>query len=658
MAQIENIDAAEQRDESKNASAEFPAGEAAPYLKRLVDDVRQDLGDRAEWKTQVLKNRQNRFKKRATAKPAYPGAPNVVDPIIDDLIREVRDQEISMLFNTATLASFIPTSIEAVQTADTAEKLFDDHLRHFGYTRARLEVIFDHKRCDGMGVAKLVGEKTKAGDELPHFIPLDPLDVVVPVNTRSLSEADRVCHIINYTKAEFDAAVRSNKWDESAAKSLKAAIAEKSGTGSGGVNATDGRGDETGGGRAGWKDEKLSDSHGTITVWEIYYTRETKNGEGIGRRRFMAVLSPDFPEFPLSEKPWEYAPIVLGATQVVDPVTGQPQIDPATGEPMVAATCEPVPVRQWPFFQFRNEGRSLDYHDTRGDPELLEMDQKEASGFRTARLIAADFTGKPFIKGEKRVEMFKFRAGDWLGDNAVVFSVPPTENLIYQGDYARSNSVRRVGGASGAVSGADPSRDRKTATEVSVTQQQASGTAANNVDRSAEPLGELFAAIWHDLAYAARLMRKSPPLMVRAAATGPEESGHEEMMKVFSHRYLVVCGLSGRTANTVMQLQQLNTVAAFAEKFPQVMQFTKGYELANLIWASINPAWARLVMIDPKRAGQAGGAPIEQKVDQLMLMMQELGQIVGRQNKYLEVIAKEDQNANGIPDSLEKGGGK
>ncbi|MEI7902461.1 MAG: hypothetical protein WCK89_19605 [bacterium] len=49
----------------------------------------------------------------------------------------------------------------------------------------------------------------------------------------------------------------------------------------------------------------------------------------------------------------------------------------------------------------------------RGIPEILEVDQKEASTYRTTRAIAIDFAGKPFLSGHRRSTPFRFRAGEY-----------------------------------------------------------------------------------------------------------------------------------------------------------------------------------------------------------------------------------------------------
>jgi len=63
-------------------------------LKKLVDI---DLADRREWFGRAERNRTERFKRTNTKKPGYEGAPNLVDPIIDDLVRELKQTCVTLL---------------------------------------------------------------------------------------------------------------------------------------------------------------------------------------------------------------------------------------------------------------------------------------------------------------------------------------------------------------------------------------------------------------------------------------------------------------------------------------------------------------------------------------------------------------------------------
>ncbi len=64
--------------------------DAARFIA-LKDLVASDLKDRAQWYDRAVKNRTERFNRTNTVKPMYEGAPNLVAPIIDDLIRRPED---------------------------------------------------------------------------------------------------------------------------------------------------------------------------------------------------------------------------------------------------------------------------------------------------------------------------------------------------------------------------------------------------------------------------------------------------------------------------------------------------------------------------------------------------------------------------------------
>ena len=128
---------------------------------------------------------------------------------------------------------------------------------------------------------------------------------------------------------------------------------------------------DTGEDRARFRDSALANSQTMVDVWEVYY--ETAD---LGRR--VCCFCPQFPDLVLSDRPWTWVALI-------------------------GVESEP-PVREWPFVQFRNED-ATGFYNTRGIQEILEVDQKEASTYRTTRAIAIDFAGKPFLSGHKAVKM-------------------------------------------------------------------------------------------------------------------------------------------------------------------------------------------------------------------------------------------------------------
>ncbi len=387
-------------------------------LKKLVDI---DLADRREWFGRAERNRTERFKRTNTKKPVYEGAPNLVDPIIDDLVRELKQPCVTLLWQAPRLAQFIGLDETGVANAETAEAAFDFHLRHTCKTRSRISQIVDDELTFGFGLAKLVEVAGRGSLEVPEFVPVSPLSVCVPTATGEVAAAERVCQMMRYTASEFRRAVTANGWDAAAAAALLKALAEKkSATGTPADIAAD-RGEA----RARYRDGALPDSHPTLNLWEVFY----ETGD-LGRR--VCVLCPDMPEVaPLSDRPWTWVA-------------------------RVGVEKEP-PVRPWPFVQFRNED-SAGYYNTRGLPEIIEVDQKEASTYRTTRAIAIDFAGKPFLQGQKRSTPFRFRAGEFLDGMEIVWAKNPGVDHVYQQDYSRNLAMKRVGSPPRARSRAWPAR--------------------------------------------------------------------------------------------------------------------------------------------------------------------------------------------------------
>jgi len=122
-------------------------------LKDLVDT---DLKDRAQWYDRAVKNRTERLKRTNTVKPMYEDEPTLVDPIIDDLIRELKQSIVTTLWQAPHLAQFIGLDDTGVAQAEPAEAAFDFHLRKTCRTRSRISQCVDDELTFGYGLSKLV----------------------------------------------------------------------------------------------------------------------------------------------------------------------------------------------------------------------------------------------------------------------------------------------------------------------------------------------------------------------------------------------------------------------------------------------------------------------------------------------------------------------
>ena len=112
-----------------------------------IEKIKQDAGNRQKW---ASRDRQIQ-KRRLTDRPAkknkpYPGAPNFVVPIVDDVVREKTDQEITMMSNARFLAYFIPMGPGlSAPMRMKAQLAFDTYLRHVIQVMPKLEEALDCK---------------------------------------------------------------------------------------------------------------------------------------------------------------------------------------------------------------------------------------------------------------------------------------------------------------------------------------------------------------------------------------------------------------------------------------------------------------------------------------------------------------------------------
>jgi hypothetical protein len=521
-------------------------------LKDLVD---ADLKDRAQWYDRAVKNRTERFKRTNTVKPMYEGAPNLVDPIIDDLIRELKQSIVTTLWQAPHLAQFIGLDDIGVAQAENAEAAFDFHLRKACKTRSRISQCVDDELTFGYGLSKLVEVTGRGGLAVPEFWPVSPLSVVVPTSTLEIGQAERVCHMMRYTVAEFRRVATANGWDSAVMTLAIAKAAERRNAAASG---------DRGEARARYRDGSLNDSGGGVEVWEIFY--ETSDA---GRR--VCSLSPDVPDRPLDDRPWTWVALV-------------------------GAESEP-PVRPWPFVQFRNED-TIGFYNTRGLPEILEVDQKEASTYRTTRAIAIDFAGKPFLSGQRHSTPFRFRAGEQLDGREIIWAKTPGVDHIYQQDYSRNLAMKRVGSTQGAIASVAGADQRKTATEVNAMMAGANGMSTDAVDRFAEPWAEMFDMMWTFMARTARANGGKCGLIQAAGKVLPSVA--------WAADYCISAGVSGRSVNqirTLTALTNMGQLAPIVENMTETLGPSAVRDFFLWIFNTLDTELARRVMASASKGG-------------------------------------------------------
>jgi len=529
-------------------------------FETLRDQVMQDVKDRTPWFDRCRKNEVERYKRQNTEKPLYAGAPNLVDPVIDDLIKELKQSVVTTLWQAPRLAQFIGLDDTAVKYAEQVEAVFDFHLRRIGKTRARMSVCVDKQLTYGSAVAKMVTVAGAGGCEVPEFRVLSPLSVVVPTSTGEIADAQRVCHIFKFGVAEFRRAAKANGWDTGSVAAVLKEWEEKGGcTYTGDACAY----------RAPYRDGTLTGETRLVEVWEIYYeTADT------GRR--VCVIAPALPAAVLYDRPWAWARLI-------------------------GAEAEP-PARPWPFVQFRYEDTD-GYYNSRGIPEIIEVDQKEASSYRTARGVSIDFAGKPFVEGQRRATPFGFKAGEFLDGLKIVWAEPPDDKQTYQQEYARTLAMKRVGSPRGDISSVVGGDQRKTATEVKALMTTSNGMSVDAVDRFAEPWAELFGMMWQHLSRTVRSAGGKCGVMLRPGHVLPGEA--------WGAAYCVAAGVSGRAVTqtqTLSALTNMGQLAALMENMTQTLGPAAVKDFYLWIFQTLDSDLSRRVMAAAKGVEPGSGA--------------------------------------------------
>jgi len=548
--------------------------------------------------------------------------------LIDDQVTQLTGVTMSVIWETQPLAVFTPEGMAGMEMKADVEVAFDAFLRRTRGLRSRLGTLVDSCNDTGISFAKFMTLPDDSGRLLPTFDEVSALDVVVPVVTRKLADADRICHISRYTTREFKSAGWAGGWSLDAVekvlgyyrtpKSERAVLTPGPADRPYGGSGSDS--DDWGEDRGRFIGSVLGDSGDgdLIEVLEVYHWRD---GEEPSEppRRWRITFPACNPEWVLREDAWRW-PGYAVTENVVDPASGA----------VVSSTTEITgdDDRPWPFVQFRFEDRSQEVYDCRGASRKLRTDQNEACAYRTAKAVMVDYTCKPFVKGgTKPPATFKWRPGDWLGPDGqeIVTNANISPIFDYSTDMLRAIASRRVGSAGGSLSSADKSKDSRTATEVKTLVSVTGTLSRDQLERFCEPLADLFKMMWEWL-------RRNP---VDLFAVQADNSIKPVPEAVYQLPWTITVGATSYTEHSSMVAQRIRSIAEMMKAVPQAGQFIRGDRLALLLTKMIDPRVSKDIVVDPTQAGPGGSAPIEQQVAMM-------GQQLGAVTQYLGAIAQGD----------------
>jgi hypothetical protein len=613
-----------------------PLPEPNPHVTPILEDV----NNRSEWARldlEIIQRRRGRRKTRKT-KP-YPGAPNTVVPIVDDVTREKTDQEITMTRNTPLIANFIPLTDGAdMGLIRKAEIGFDSYMRFVARSMSKLEEGMDIKNARGMVVFKVFRSEDDRFGTIPDFDAWDPRDVIVPFYTKDFRRADRVTFVLRLSEQEIKGRASSKSW-----RNVEALISAAK------------RDDRETAGRTNEEDylsavknlvglTTSGPSSATIVVWEHYHyatawdVKQDPSGSVIEGRRCVTIFSPDAPDIVLAIYPWREADT---ETPLTPPeLVAEAERALIEGRPVRRTRTEPGKDRPWPGVQCRYDKRGY-YYDTRGIGHLCMDDQIVATAQQNAKLTLLDYYQQPLLSGNvTHGTNISFEPGSKLPEG-VKFLEPPQipSQFDFDIEMLKRSSARRGGALSMYEFSGDVTakkRIQKTATEVVSEGNRAGMMSSASVDRFNDPLIDLFQQVWDDL----RRLNKPLPLISNDQFTGTMP------LEVYGLDVLIVPAASAKTLNPDAQFTKAQNALVYLWQFKDFVSIDLQRALEDT-FGHWDPVTAARWLLKPEAQGPQGQPPVYQLISKLFAAVKTLvadNQDVLKQldehGKVLERVAK------------------
>jgi len=602
---------------------------SCPYLKY----VEADLQARSEWvrKDSAIMRRRLGERPSKRNKP-YPGAPNTVDPLIDDLTREKTDQEISMILNAPEIAIFIPVGEVEPEIATMAQKGFNTYLRHLCDYRARKEESVDTKNCRGFSITKLITENHPEWGMIPSFETVDPRDLIVPPKTKKIAKAERLTYIGRPSLRELKNRPEERGWSKKSVDALVAKLKPSNIDDAGvtesshddqsvfkvtkqliGLNTSDLKNDEI----VIWETCKYADQ------WDADRSNDlVKKGE-----KCVTWICPDVPDILLHIVRWKEEDDVQPLPEEM--VQGELELAMLEGREPVLYTTIPGKDKEWGYVQHRYEYRSRLWYDSRGIGHTCMDNQIIATNVQNAKLIQIDFFSKPMFEGGNNANQQNVvvKPGAVLPDGIKHVQLQPLgSELSFEADYQRRTASKRSGSGGGTYS-AEVSQSRKlqkTATEVQSEDSRGNEISSASVERFNDADRELFPMLWREL----KRMQVELPMI----GSGMSFDGMMPL-EVYNYRFLIVPAASDKSLNPDLQFRKdMAVMEVNIEQAP-----VTGADIAagmKYITGNVNPNLAHELYPDPN----SGELPITTTLMQIQQAVEQIQQQVEQNTETIEAV--------------------
>lgn len=556
------------------------------FRKKLYDAINEDISERQAWYDTIIDIRKRRLGERKKVKTTpYRGAPNFVVQLIDDMVRAKTSTEVSMVLNSKNTCNFISMTPGTVVSVREVEAAFTWLLKYNLKIRAKLEEIIDTKNEIGFGIAKMIDNREILPDQnLPDFIPVDPNDVIVPVESTADKEPERIVHVLRLTERELRDKGIEKQW-----KNIDEII-KRCRDSEGNVKTTEVK-----------YYEGLNtnpDGQNIYVIWEVYHYRkaggeaklfgdnpeDSKQSEYSGSEKWVTIMAPDASDIAIMDYKFD--------------------------------------DKIFPFVQFRYENRSGKWYDTRGIGQLLRDDQIFATQCKNAKSVFLDYFGKPLFTGTtKNSGNITFEPGSILPEGVSPVQMPaPPANFDWDINSTYAYAEKRVGTSQQSLSSSVPGAStgqKKTATEVSAAMTISNQYSSDAVERFNEPLQKLFQILWDKTARRQIIF----PFVL-------DEEAKQTTAEIYQNSYTVLPAGNANSANPLYFLQTLQTILPLLEKSP----LAKPYEILSFMVSLIDKNLVNKFLFNPEKqgAGPDSQVPIVQQVQQQGMAIQQIGQALQR----------------------------
>ncbi len=168
--------------------------------KELLASIYKDITARASWADrQAVWYEMRRDGLRRRNKP-FPGAADTHFPLIDSVIEKFKPFYINQLFATERLADFISKNPQAGDRMTDVAWWFDYKLKQHSNLEREIPFVIDSMLQNGRGICKAVW---CADEKKIRFEIVQPIYLIVPVDTESLQSADRIVHVQHFSTARY-----------------------------------------------------------------------------------------------------------------------------------------------------------------------------------------------------------------------------------------------------------------------------------------------------------------------------------------------------------------------------------------------------------------------------------------------------------------------